>query len=121
MTGDDKAPRLVGGFAVGAHGPAIVLMLTSQSSALWLASVFRRMVGSVASMNLTADPEVDVDDVESLELRRAEKTQGKQLRERMSGCIRLDVHRRAMAYECSPPRPICRRPIGSSVSHFGGN
>ena len=55
-------------------------MLTSQSSALWLASVFRRMVGSVASMNLTADPEVDVDDVESLELRRAEKTQGKQLR-----------------------------------------
>lgn len=86
-------PDLRGEFGSGADGPTIFMVLSSQSSARWLRSLFLDMIESEVSIDLVEQPEAELYNIEALELVRVDKHRGRQLSK--------ERHRIAFAWCCT--------------------
>lgn len=61
---------ILGDYRLGAYGPAIILKLMSPESAEWLHDVLTRLVDGGSVVDLASAPEVHINNVRSLKLRR---------------------------------------------------
>lgn len=64
----DDAPLLVGEFYAGAYGPTIILIMVSSAACQWLQRVFRELSHGGSARTLTAEPEVRIENLQTIEM-----------------------------------------------------
>ena len=63
-----KSPLLAGDFYAGAYGPTIILIMSSPAAGAWLQGVFRELAHGGSARTLTAEPEVRIVNLGTIEM-----------------------------------------------------
>ena len=63
-----QSPLLTGDFYSGAYGPTLILIMSSPAAGVWLQHVFRELASGGPAFVLTAAPEVEITNLQTVEM-----------------------------------------------------
>ena len=81
---NQSEPKISGEIGQGAYGRTLRLKVPSSQAAQWLRSIFRDMA-TTPTLLLSAQPGIQISDLESLELTRADRRPARHVREDPKG------------------------------------